>query len=147
MAEIAASITGLATFAATVGKSLYQTFSAVANAPASVRSLHTEINIISMSLSTLASYTDAGATAPDVLPEILNELESTIESLREMVEQQQRAQPNALLRGVNQVIWTFKSEEVEELRARIGRYQQLLSMSLTLATQYVVLCSHTLYCC
>lgn len=145
MAEIAASIIGLATFAATVGKSLYQTFSAVANAPASVRPLHAEINIISMSLSTLASYIDAGATAPDVLPDILTELENAIEDLRKMVEKQQRAQPNALLQVVNQVIWTFKSEEVEELRGRIGRYQQLLSMSLTLATQYVVLCGHTLY--
>lgn len=120
MAKTVASITGLATIAASVGKVVYQTFGAVANAPACVRSLHTELTYIILSLRTSVSHINAGGTDPYVWPDILNELEPAIEALRKMVDQQQRAQPNGLLRGVNQVILTFKSAEVEELGARIG---------------------------
>lgn len=135
--SIVASITGLTAIGLGVARSLYQTISSVADVPASARSLHTELRIICQVLDTLADYIEKGVTAPRCLSDIVEQLDIEIRAVRNLVDRHRDVNANSLRQGVNGVVWTFKSEEINEIRDRIGRYQQLLGISLTLATKSV----------
>lgn len=133
--SIVASIIGVTAVGLSVAQSLYETISAVADAPASAQSLETELRIICQVLDTLAEYVEAGATAPSCLPDILRQLDIEIRAVATLVDSHHATQSNGIRQGINNVMWTFKSEEISEIRNRIGRYQQLLAISLTLATK------------
>lgn len=64
-------------------------------------------------------------------------MEIEIRAVRDLVDSHQESHQNAFRQGMNHVAWTFKSEEINEIRDRIGRYQQLLTIALTLATKWV----------
>ncbi|KAL0632422.1 hypothetical protein Q9L58_008708 [Maublancomyces gigas] len=134
MAEIGliASIAGVTAIGLAHSKTIIKAIQGTANAPDAVRGLDTEINIIFMMLDALTESLNDGAKVPPGMPDIIHQLGLDQRRLSEIVERHLPVRANAMRQVFSQVKWMTHTGEVNHLRARIGRYQELLSHSVTI---------------
>lgn len=134
--SIIASIPGIVAIGVGVVSPLYRTIS---DALESARLLHIELQATCQVLSTLAAYVTAGSTIPPCLQDIVTQLNIDIQAVDKLIASHQDRQPRAIRLGIKQAIWVIQSVEINAIRDRIGRYQPLLAIALTLATKSVPL--------
>lgn len=142
MAEIGliASIAGVTAIGLALSQTIYKAIQGAANAPDAVRGLDKEIRIICAMLDALTESLNDGAKVPPGMPDIIDQLGDDLRRLSAIVERHLPVRANAMRQVFSQVKWMTHTGEVNHLRARIGRYRELLLHSVTITNGFV-LCS------